>query len=531
MLSLLYRLALGRIGISEQGVNYLGRQFDVGMTTGFVSRLTADGNVGVFDELKRLVGLFRLESGDFTTDHESTIQKNLQDITLEMLFTPSPDETPEERKRKEQLLEEFKSKYWQTYKELFAGMEEKSGFRFNNLSLPEQGFVLLYLDKYEKNSPEHQRFFSFLEKYGEDGFRVFRVLEDSDEMADAIFKVAENLPAEVAQKVFAKYTEIIQEIDRVEAYLLEISEDDQEKRPELEIQIRRNLLSAGRRLLRDIAKGEMSVEDIMSKLERCRSDVLLYAATLSELKRQNVDMSSFDMPNVGVETLSGDQLSDDDKRQMLLISHANWAERGAKGEQVTGDFENLLSRDPAKLAASTFYILRHGESVLSFFLLRTENDGRYYCGSFNVSPDVKGTDNLKLAVQMLRSAIGGKRVWAKCDPKSAVSPLWINEVGFRATGLENNSLIIEHDSSDEPSRLAGRSIKELVTFSSSRSSEAEVRLYTFPAEFEIFAVEAADLFGQKMAITNFQRGYTKAGSYQVAIAFERLVRAPELVAR
>lgn len=208
LLSLLYRLELGRVGISEQGVSYLGRQFDVGMTGGFVSRLTADGKVGVFDELKRLVGLFQLESGDFTTEHEGAIQKNLQAITLEMLFTPRADETPEERAQKEILLEEFKAKYWQNYLEMFAGAEERSGFRFNNLSLPEQGFVLLHLSKYPENSPEHKRFFDFIEKFGEDGFRAFRSVEFDPEAGEKILDISTRLPINEVRERFLQYSRV-----------------------------------------------------------------------------------------------------------------------------------------------------------------------------------------------------------------------------------------------------------------------------------------------------------------------------------
>ncbi len=49
----LHRLEFGRIGISSEGVQYLERMYDLGEYNNpnfHVSRLTADGDVGIFDE-------------------------------------------------------------------------------------------------------------------------------------------------------------------------------------------------------------------------------------------------------------------------------------------------------------------------------------------------------------------------------------------------------------------------------------------------------------------------------------------------
>lgn len=193
LLSLLYRLELGQIGISERGVHYLGRLFDVGVTDGFVSRLTADGKVGVFDKLKQLIGVFQLEADDFTGDRSYSIKKILQEITIEMLFIPRPDESEEDKKIKLELLEDFGSKYFQTYIELFSTFEEESGLRFNNLSLPEQGFVLKFLNDHNENDPKRSSFLDFIKKYGEDGFRAFRSIEFDPSAGEKLIQNSEEM--------------------------------------------------------------------------------------------------------------------------------------------------------------------------------------------------------------------------------------------------------------------------------------------------------------------------------------------------
>ncbi len=161
-LSLLYRIELGRIGISEDGVEYLTRKFDLGEYNNpdySVLRGSSQGDMLVFDEKGTIKGFFKLEMSDFTGD-ETTIQKKLQQITIDILFTPQADETPEERQYKLQLVEEFKNNYLSTYKELFPEGNGQIPFHFNGLSLPEQGFVLKFLNSHQEDDPLRQKFFS-----------------------------------------------------------------------------------------------------------------------------------------------------------------------------------------------------------------------------------------------------------------------------------------------------------------------------------------------------------------------------------
>lgn len=179
-LSLLFRLELGRVKISEQGLDYLGRRFELEgeHQYAFAHRLTASGKVGVFDGDERLQGFVQLEADDFSDERTEGIGKKVQEIAIEMLFTPNPDETEQEKAEREGYLKEFTARYFDTYKGMFSG---ESDFKINNLELPEQGWVLQFLNK--ANPEQEERFFSFLSRHGEDGFRVFRIAEFAGDRA------------------------------------------------------------------------------------------------------------------------------------------------------------------------------------------------------------------------------------------------------------------------------------------------------------------------------------------------------------
>lgn len=222
LLSLLYRMELGKVGISEQGVNYLGRIFEVGVNEGSVSRLTADGKVGVFNDLKQLIGFFKLEGADFTVEQQGAIKKQLEAITIDMLFIPRTDETREDIAEKEKLLAEFKQKYFQIYLEAFSKHDDKADFRFNNLSLPEQGFVLKFLSQHDEGDPRREEFFNFIVKFGENGLRAFRSIEFDPDAGEKILDLQANLSDQEAEILFTEYGKIYQIAEEVAIWVKKV---------------------------------------------------------------------------------------------------------------------------------------------------------------------------------------------------------------------------------------------------------------------------------------------------------------------
>ena len=96
MISLiLYRMEFGKISISEQGVEYLGKMYDIGELNNpayFAQRLTAKGDIGVFDENRVLQKYFNL--GDIASEEEK-VKSQINEFVYETLFYPQPNETPE----------------------------------------------------------------------------------------------------------------------------------------------------------------------------------------------------------------------------------------------------------------------------------------------------------------------------------------------------------------------------------------------------------------------------------------------------
>lgn len=206
LLSLLYRLELGKIGISEEGVEYLGRKFDLGdynSSNNFVQRITADGKIGIFNEERQLSGFVQLEANDFS-EQENSIRKEVFSITKDILFYAKADESPAENEQKTKILELFCQHYFDTF---IGTFDEKSSLRFNNLNLKEQGWALLYLDRADE--PGQDKFFDFANKFGENGVQSLIAMEYGADFGQKIIEMTESLNPQEAEQFFGHFSSLI----------------------------------------------------------------------------------------------------------------------------------------------------------------------------------------------------------------------------------------------------------------------------------------------------------------------------------
>jgi len=201
---MLCRMELGRIGISEEGVRYLDKVFDLAEYNNpdfFVQRLTSEGDIGIFDEkTQKLLKYFKLKGLD---SPQAKIKAQVLDFVFETFFTPRADETPEQRKQKENYIEELKEHYFEIIKD---ALFEETGMRFNNLSFKEQGWFLQLL--FRADNQTKKRLETFVEKYGEFGIKAFTAMEYDEENYLKILEIGERFEEERAKRIFLEYWQI-----------------------------------------------------------------------------------------------------------------------------------------------------------------------------------------------------------------------------------------------------------------------------------------------------------------------------------
>lgn len=208
---ILLRLEFGQIGISEEGVKYLERMYDLGESNNpnhFVQRLTAKGDIGIFDDKKVLQKYFNL--GELS-DEETVVKPKVHDFAYETLFREKENETKEERAEREIYLKEFKENFFDFYDDDFF---KKTGVRFNNLDFKEQGWFLITHKNADKEKRE--KLINFVKQFGEQGLVSFLSLEYNGNNGDKILDINEKLDEKEVEKIFSRYARMQASAQRLE---------------------------------------------------------------------------------------------------------------------------------------------------------------------------------------------------------------------------------------------------------------------------------------------------------------------------
>lgn len=201
--ALLCRLEFGQIGISDKGVKYLENMYDLSELNNsdfFAQRLTAKGDIGVFDDKKVLQKYFNL--GDLASQ-EQVVKPKIHEFVYETLFRDKEGENEEERNKREAYLQEFKENYFDFYDDNFF---KETGIRFNNLEFKEQGWFLMYYK--ESESEKRKELMDFARDFGESGLKSFLSLEYNDSNGDKLLDINKHLTREQVENIFSKYVRI-----------------------------------------------------------------------------------------------------------------------------------------------------------------------------------------------------------------------------------------------------------------------------------------------------------------------------------
>lgn len=433
--AVLYRLEFGQIGISEKGVKYLERMYDLGELNRpdyFVQRLTARGDVGIFDDqrvLRKYFNLGNLASG------EKRIKPVVQDFIYETLFTPKSGETEKERLEREGYLKEFKESYFDFYDSDFS---EQTGIKVNNLDFKEQGWFLAYFKHSDENT--RKRLMNFAKIFGENGLKTFLACEYSMDSGEQLLFLGDSLPLELSSRIFVKYGEIVSEADRVAAM---IKNFNKEENPEMEEKIRESLLKRAKDMLllfyNEATTGK-TIDDIEAKLDGIRADIILFAATFKAVYQSEEGIDLGEVKQISLETKSPAEISPADQESMILMAKRNYADTPELADKyVIPPLVRALS-DEKKKEDSIFYLLKKDGVVISFFRLEKVGDEVVHFGSFNTDQNAQGSNIGKEVLKLgLDAAASESLIEADCDASARISEYYINSVGFVATELIENA--------------------------------------------------------------------------------------------
>lgn len=436
----LCRLEFGKLNISEDGVRYLERLYDLGEYNNpdfFVQRLTANGQIGIFDDDRVLQKFFDL--GDLSSD-EREVKATVLDFTLEQFFSQPAPEGSEERQYQEDILEDFKNNYFKFYDNDFF---KKSRVQFNNLSFREQAWFMRFALK--AGAEEQDKAFALVREYGENGLKTFISLELDADSSDKIFAVAEKYEGVGAKEIFRKYAEIAAAAEKVE---IEVSNFFVESGRAEEVsgqRVTQEIMKRAARVIANFAEreaDEATLAEIDEELEKIDAELVMFGSIFKAVFKGKEDVDFKEVRGLDFLRIDIAELSDEEKEEMLNVSKANWLPRGAAGRGVVEEFERTLEVGKD----IDFSVLKKDGKILSFMRFDTIRDeqgrivpDRKYAGSFNVDPRYRGSAvGEAMLINALEREAQDYVLEATVSPKIVVGTDYVEKRGFSITNVLPN---------------------------------------------------------------------------------------------
>ena len=275
--------------------------------------------------------------------------------------------------------------------ESFSMVFRQAGIGTHKLPWREQ----LLIADFAMNKQKEAKLLPFVKRYGFPGLRTFLSLEYGRELGDDIIALGETLPKEQAEKIFAKYGELVDAATEAETSAREYF-PEAKLTPELVSTVRENLLRRGRDMLASFtaevkASKDTSYEPVVAHLEQelklLRADAALFAATFRELSASGEKLNLSEMKDVTFEQgISPEVFSPEDRERMKDIYRVNYKEYPEFQKRLLQDFDGVLREK-----TNRFYLLRYKGAIEGFYRLgKTEQDTVYF-GAFNMNPKYAGS--------------------------------------------------------------------------------------------------------------------------------------------
>lgn len=433
---ILYRLELGNINISEEGVRYFDRLYDLGEQNdpnGFARRLTANGDVGIFDEDKVLQRYFKL---DDLTDGQKNVKATVMDFALSQFFSREPNDE-KEKEDQQKLLEEFKYHYFDFFNNKFF---EETGVQFNNLNFREQAWFMRFVLKGEAET--QKRALAVVKKYGENGLKTFIATEIDGGAGEDIFAIAESkMPERTVDNIFGKYARLVEKIDNVEEELKAFFRDQSED-GSFAVRVTSEISGRARIILADFAKTIKTAGDsaqpvslskeLKEKMKQINVDLVVFASIFKTAYKgkEMVDLS--EVRGLALETKDSGELNEAEKAEMRRAFYGNRVEgisREFAETRVKQEFDPIINEP-----GHSFHMLKHDGAVISFARTDELKNGNLYIGFINSDSQTKGMGIGEAFLRaLLRETAKGRDVELKVRTENPSISLY-KRLGFKQVG-------------------------------------------------------------------------------------------------
>jgi len=166
--------------------------------------------------------------------------------------------------------------------------------------------------------------------FGKNGLRTFLSVEQGGkEMGDKILELGENLPKELAEKLFVKYSEIIDNIEKITEFTKSNFNKEIETNPELIKKVEETLYLKGKQLLsqtHDDFRAQKAIDFIAleKQLDRINADTITTFAIFKQAIKNGEKIPIESIEGSIFSKKEATEISKEQQNEMLELYESNW---------------------------------------------------------------------------------------------------------------------------------------------------------------------------------------------------------------
>ena len=320
-------------------------------------------------------------------------------------------------------------------------IENETGIDLSKIPLIEQRYFIDYLKFVDEKKVENVR--DFNKNFKENGFRAFLSIEQGGkEMGDKILSLGEKLPKELAEKVFAKYGEIVDVADKAEAEVNKLYEKDNISEKVFE-SVKETLLKKGAEFLSDLgdSAGSINEEDILRELENIKTETMILGSSYLELYRSGEKIPFDEIKGTTVEKISSQNLTEEKKNEIVKAYIKGRPKETYENKEHLELLTNEFSENLNKKETYIFNIRFKGE-IIAFATFKKENEDTFHIGGLTFLEDVRNPVVAEAVMNSIMKEFGKYNVTAEVHSKNRILNMYQKRFGFKITGempLEENA--------------------------------------------------------------------------------------------
>lgn len=314
-------------------------------------------------------------------------------------------------------------------------IESSIGISFYDFNLPEQSQIINFLKSLDNNQSKLIKRFS--DKYKKNGFRTFLSIEHGGkELGDKIITLGEKLPDDVAQKVFAKYGEIINTVDNTEEEIKKIFGNKDIPNKVL-LSVKETLLKRGAKMLSDLGDKvldpnfKVNEVEILKELDDIKEETIILGESCSRLYREGIQVPLEEITKI--EEISVLDLSTEEKNELLKVYINGRPKVTYENPDHLKLLEEEFKQELDNKNTSVFNIRFNGDIIIFAIVDKKDND-TLYIGGLTFVDDVRNPVIAEASMNLVLEKFKNYNIKALVDSKNPILAMYQKRFGFKIVG-------------------------------------------------------------------------------------------------